>query len=80
MSELEEEFVYELIRSIKLLGGKEDILGSINVINGQLPGREALSEALGLVKCWNDEVEESIPEIPENPIYADERFKRHQCT
>lgn len=69
MTELENELYWEMARTIRLLGGKEDILGPIDIMKSELSGGEATEEVFRLVKCWNDNVEKDMDFIPENGIY-----------
>ncbi|MFN3404989.1 MAG: hypothetical protein ACK40G_12890 [Cytophagaceae bacterium] len=69
MTELERELYKELTRTIKLLGGKSDIVGTLNILTSQLPEREAVEEVFTLVKCWNDNMVNHIDHIPENELY-----------
>ncbi len=60
MTGLEARLFDELKRTIKLLGGKQDILGSLNILDSGLPQNEAVDETLRIVKCWNNDIEKYV--------------------
>ena len=69
MSDVERDLFWEMVRTIKLLGGKEDIVGILGIMDLEIPQQEAVEETQKLVKCWNDNVEKQLTEITENPLY-----------
>ncbi|WMJ73959.1 hypothetical protein RCC89_12405 [Cytophagaceae bacterium ABcell3] len=69
MTDLERNLFEEMVRTIHLLGGKDDIIGALGTLNTQMPQGEATEETYRLVKCWNDNVESKLEKIPENKIY-----------
>jgi hypothetical protein len=50
LSKIQYEIVGELCKSISLLGGKSDLIGTISSWGDTLPE----SEVLALIKVWND--------------------------
>jgi len=69
MNDLERDLYWEMARTIKLLGGKEDILGVLDIMNSEMPQAETIQEIIRLVKCWNDNIEKQMDVIPENELY-----------
>lgn len=71
MTQLENDLFWEMVRTIKLLGGKSDITDPIGVMRSEMPSSEAVNEAFIQVKCWNDKVEKALPEKIESPVYKE---------
>jgi uncharacterized protein Yka (UPF0111/DUF47 family) len=69
MTDLEKDLFQEMERTIRLLGGKSDILNLFNVLDSGMTQAESVDETLRLVKCWNDSVEKQVDSIPENYVY-----------
>jgi hypothetical protein len=67
-----------MTRSIKLLGGKSDILGILGIMDTALSEGEAVEETLKLIKCWNNNVEKLHLAIPDNPLYLS--LKEQPCS
>ena len=66
-----------MARTIKLLGGKEDILEILDIMKSKMPQAETIQEIIRLVKCWNDTIEKQIDIIPENELYR--RVSKQPC-
>ncbi|GEM_PF-1567778 len=71
MTQLENDLFWEMVRTIRLLGGKSDITDALGVMRSEMPSSEALKEAYIQVKCWNDKVEKKVSGKHENPIYKE---------
>lgn len=71
MTGLEKELYWEMVRAIRLLGAKEDILGYLGMMDSALTEGEAVQEIITMVKCWNDKVEKTLENIPESIIYKE---------
>ena len=71
MTGLEKELYWEMVRAIRLLGAKEDILGYLGMMDTSLTEGEAVQEIITMIKCWNDNMEKSLDTIPESPVYKE---------
>lgn len=69
MTELESALYQEMIRTIKLLGGKDDLLNILETMNDDMPRPGTVKHTYNLIKCWNDSVERALQFIPENMVY-----------
>lgn len=80
MTNVEKNLFGEMIRTIRLLGAKEDILGSLDSIKMNYLHGEGMEKILIKLKCWNDYVEEFMEgDIPPNGVYLNPDMVDYSC-
>lgn len=78
MTNKERELYWEMVQSIKLLGGKPDILIALNILNSDLPEEDAVDETLRLVKYWNQHAQK-VNNERDSGLYINAEINDNPC-
>jgi hypothetical protein len=78
MTNKEKELYWEMVQSIKLLGGRSDILIALNILNSDLPEEDAVDETLRLVKFWNQHAQK-INKDRDSGFYINAEINDNPC-
>jgi len=78
MTNKERELYWEMVQSIKLLGGKPDILIALNILNSDLPEEDAVEETLRIVKYWNQHAQK-VNSDRDSGLYLNAEINDNPC-